>query len=910
MQIIELGNEIDELYDANAPDEQKRPLLDKKNRLKKDLEKLIKKHDGIPRSVRISSVTYGEPPPGITWYNLKTTRRIAEFSCELSRAMGLMPNEPTLDLIVIKWKNLDELRQLVVDGFTMPILHEDGTVEHRKYRFFTASAGQLRRDKFQAISEKAWEKIHERLDCGLSWEKINAKGGICVNKLSAYEALPGSATEEWTDFDIDRVIVVDDFEGDVTDRLEFVNPNYTTEVGVRTVKIKHTDGCGMMLPCVSVLNFMFRMSYTKGLLISFDYLKFCKVHGIERPVLKDIYGKEHDLIAENIQIIIFKSMFKMHKYFSDWDEYKKYFKQCGCRAGRTNYEEEYQPDKTISYQFLQSLVDMTDEEIRRFTAKEHDRIKNLTKNKDSMLKTLGAAPDSDSPYKAALYYYPELLREAYTKETLKDIRKKMLLDAKSGKIRCENKRLYACPDLYGVCEWLFLKEEHPKGLLENGEVACKVLRWHDKADVLRSPHLSFEHAVRKIVHNQEVYDWFYTNGIYTSLHDLITRILQLDVDGDQLNVVTDPVIVSVAERNAKEFDFVPLYYDAGSAAAEIVTFESMYNGLKRAHDFSSGGITSIGEISNMLTRVWNKDVPDRHVAKLLCYFNNLVIDAAKSGQINHYNQYKKIARRIGKATGGKHGRMPYWFEFSKNQRTKNRGGNDKKYAEPNNSTMNRICKIFDDIGKINMNLAGIPQFNWQMLLKGPCNTNRPEIPLLFCELDNRNVSNDIQSVESSYFTERQLIDGINITAEDIERIMTDKFGSLEEVYPYIVKYLFGGEGVNRSAHKQMFWRVFGDMALNILKENLKSYNVCPKCFMKIPGWVTKHTCVKNEQGFIECIDCGKIFERTSSRQYRCEDCQEEHKRLQNKTRSKKYRNNVKEQKEKRIMRLRSFSKGT
>ena len=102
------------------------------------------------------------------------------------------------------------------------------------------------------------------------------------------------------------------------------------------------------------------------------------------------------------------------------------------------------------------------------------------------------------------------------------------------------------------------------------------------------------------------------------------RILQLDVDGDQLNVVTDPVLVPVAERNAKKFDFAPLYYDAGTAAPETVSLEAMFHGLKRAHDFSSGGITSIGEISNMLTRVWNKDVPDRLVTKLLCYFNNLV----------------------------------------------------------------------------------------------------------------------------------------------------------------------------------------------------------------------------------------------------------------------------------------------
>lgn len=340
--------------------------------------------------------------------------------------------------------------------------------------------------------------------------------------------MPGSATEEWTDFDIDRVIVVDDFEGDVTERLEFVNPNYTTEIGVRTVKIKHTDGCGMMLPSVSMSNFMFRAPWSKGLLVSFDYLKFCRVHGIERPVLKDIYGQEHDLIKENIQIILFKSVFKMYKYYDSWEHYKKCFKENNCRAGRTNYEEEYLADKTISYQFLQSLQDMTDAEIQQFTVREHERIKNLTKNKDAMLKTLGAKQNDEQPYKAALFIYPEMLREAYSRESLKNIRRRMLMDAKSGKIQCENKRLYACPDLYGVCEWLFLGDKNPKGLLANGEVGCKILRDNKRADVLRSPHLSFEHALRNISQNPKVYEWFYTNGIYLSNHDAISRILQLD----------------------------------------------------------------------------------------------------------------------------------------------------------------------------------------------------------------------------------------------------------------------------------------------------------------------------------------------------------------------------------------------
>jgi hypothetical protein len=96
--------------------------------------------------------------------------------------------------------------------------------------------------------------------------------------------------------------------------------------------------------------------------------------------------------------------------------------------------------------------------------------------------------------------------------------------------------------------------------------------------------------------------------------------MYVDVDGDQLNVVVDPLFVSVAERNVKEFDIVPLFYDAEKAKAEPISSESLYRGLLRAHEYSN-----IGEISNMLTRLWNKEKPDRVSAALLTYLNNLRI---------------------------------------------------------------------------------------------------------------------------------------------------------------------------------------------------------------------------------------------------------------------------------------------
>ena len=185
MKIVEAKNQLDLLDAEKAPREQKQPWIEKKNAAKNKLNKLVAKHEGKPRVVRLDSVVYVEKgevtPPGVTFKNLKFSKIITEFCSEMSRAMGLKNKDFTLDKVIVRWRSADVLRQLVMDGFIIPILHEDGRVENRHYRCLTASAGQLRRDKCIFMSDKIWKEIHKRLECGLSWDVVNAKGGINVN---------------------------------------------------------------------------------------------------------------------------------------------------------------------------------------------------------------------------------------------------------------------------------------------------------------------------------------------------------------------------------------------------------------------------------------------------------------------------------------------------------------------------------------------------------------------------------------------------------------------------------------------------------------------------------------------------------------------------------------------------------
>ena len=312
-KIIDLTQQINELK-KKEDFERKTLLIHEKREIVQQLQKEIKKHDGIPRTVNLKNVldsrTYeGDLPKGISWRTLRVTRKIAEFCSEESEKMGLNPNDVTYDKIILKWKSESILRQCVLDGFYVSIDNPDGSVTTKHYYIVNASAGQLRRDKVQCLSDNIWEKIKGPFQCGLTWDVINRKKPINISKILAYTSLMSSSTCEWKDITIDQCIVIPDFKGKVTGLVDFINPDYTIERGERTVEINHIDGAGIYISdnaddlakgvhCNR--NKMVRGPYIKGLISPFDVLAFCEEHGVP-PEIEDIWGLKHNLVEENIR---------------------------------------------------------------------------------------------------------------------------------------------------------------------------------------------------------------------------------------------------------------------------------------------------------------------------------------------------------------------------------------------------------------------------------------------------------------------------------------------------------------------------------------------------------------------------------------------------------------------------------
>ncbi len=206
---------------------------------------------------------------------------ISVFDSALSRTIGIKQDELTDALIVVQVYYFDVFKDISFYGFIY---------KGKKYKYFTSSAGQIRKKKAVFIKESVWNRIEKTIMCGLTIDKINSKGGNNVNKHLAYMALTNSATDEWAEFDIDKSIVIDDFETNVYGTFDFVDEtDYSITRKTDYVPIPHTDGAGMVLPSVSIKNFMFRAPWIKGLLGVFDFRQFVEINNYSPYLVKSFF---------------------------------------------------------------------------------------------------------------------------------------------------------------------------------------------------------------------------------------------------------------------------------------------------------------------------------------------------------------------------------------------------------------------------------------------------------------------------------------------------------------------------------------------------------------------------------------------------------------------------------------------
>lgn len=792
---------------------------------------------------------------------------ISVFESMLTRTLGMETGRLYTDFMVIRTYYFDVIEDMILNGFLYC---------GEKYICFTASAGQIRTKKTVFIKESVWESYQKTLMCGLTVDNINAHGGININKYFAYLALCNSATDVWDNFDIHKSIIVDDMETMVGGLVDFVDHrSYQVERKYMDVPVTHTDGCGMVLPSCCPKNTMVRLPWIKGLLSVFPFDKFIQEAKSRDDaitgVVTDIYGVDHDILAEGIEVIFTKSQFKMYKYYRDWSDYITQYEQYGCSAGKCNEEEDFLPDAKLNYQMLQTLTDISEDEVRALASKSVDKITKIASDRETMLRVFGASSQyrEKNAFQECLQLYPELLSDPYTREVLKQIKKSLIKNARSAKLDLSAKYMFLVPDLYAFCQWLFLGDKNPSGLLQDGEVSCYLYRGNEKLDCLRSPHLYREHAVRKNVVNYQTRKWFSQNAIYTSCHDLISKILQFDCDGDKSLVCADPLLIDIAERNM--VDIVPLYYEMKKAEAKPITKPEMFVGLRAAW---TGG--NIGVISNDITKVWNSDDCDLDTIKILCMENNFCIDYAKT--LYKPTRPDEVNTRLSRITNMK---APHFFVYAKNKGA----GQVQRIGHHSIDMLGEIVPN----KRMNFSAKNIGAFKYQYMLKNPKTT-----PIIYDDVIELYNEIDKKYRHSIHFYDNES----NVTY--VRDMILGRFYTLpydiEDIYGSLVRYLFHSK---KSKRKNVFWMCFGDLALRNLSENIPEGSIqCKKCGERFMPTSAHHTTCASCSSYqpvgkkkIVCVDCGVEFEVDGvvKNKKRCDECQLEKNRDYEREKKRKQR---------------------
>jgi len=838
------------------------PFVERLDKFISNLNKKIKNTKAMLYKEFDKNITVRElREPSMNKYNI-----ISMFDSSLTRIIGAKKNTVIKDILVVQTYFFEVLEQLILNGFMY---------KNEKYCCFTASAGQIRTKKTVFIKEDVLKKHINTITCGLTIEEINKHGGININKYLAYLALCNSATDKWEnyssdindikDFDITKTIVIPDMETDVKGIVDFMDDKtYSIKRRPDKIPIAHTDGCGMMLLSKSKKSMMVRLPWVKGLLVPFPFDKFIreknKETGVNCGIVKDIYGKEHDILKEKIEIIFTQSQFKMYKFYnntldtegnileSGWDLYIRYFLEFECQVGKCNEEEDIFSHAKLNYQMLQTLTTISDTDLRTLCKKTKNNITRIGKDRKTMLKVLGVVDSNTNKnyVQQALEIYPELLNDTYSKEILKQVKKSLVKAGRSGKLDLGGTGVYTflIPDLYAFCEYTFLKEDDPKGLLDDKYVYCALYKDSPKLDCLRSPHLYKEHAVRNNVVDKERGRWFVTNGLYTSCKDLISKVLMFDNDGDKSLIWSDKVAIKVAESNME--NIVPLYYNMAKAEAVLITNENIYAGLKSAY---TGG--NIGLYSNNISKIFNSDNINLEAIKLLCMENNFTIDFAKT--LYKPKRPKDKQKLISAYTNAK---VPNFFIYAKDK--------DKhKVEEINTSTVNKLQKI---IPNPNINFKGLKlgEFDYKMLMKNNA-----------IEIDNEIVSKYTKLDLKKHFminSNDEECNNIVFLYQDIKKQILEINDDIDYVTDVLVKYLYVEKN---SSFKTTLWECFGEIIVNNLKNN-------------IPNSL--------DNGFMLCEICGERIEVTNNKTKYCKTCADKIKVQQDRIADKKYKERKKSEK--------------
>lgn len=614
----------------------------------------------------------------------KLTRQIVWFENECAiRCSNNLSKVPLLKQIVLL-----KCTSIATKSLLEQIIDRGIDIDGKHYIFYTSSTGQMKDSEITLLEEEFWNEHKYALMCGLTEERINERGGINTGKYFAARALNISNSIAYdSGISIDDVIVVPDFKTMVTGMVNYLDiEKLTTTEKEMQIPIENMDGAGIFIPGTLPCRCQIRGGWLKGAVFPFDFHRFInlKKDRLLESHMVDAWGKritiEEFLRAK---MILTDSQLKMRKYYNSMEEYRECFKKSGLSIRINNCAHEPGEEVKVAYQAFQTIPkkNMTPAAVEKLTKKTVEYINDAKTNSKTALKMMGIDLDEKKkelrPLHACIKEYPYLLKDVHVKKILKSAFDAERRSAEGSKLIMDGMWSYICPDLFAFCEWLFLGEDEPEGLLPEGYIYNHY--YDEKEDIdtvccLRYPHLSdCEHGVRKVLRTEQCKEWFIGEDTIVSGHDLISKVLQADWDGDHICNIHDKAFLEVLDKNT-----YPLYYEMDKAQAEILDNSNKLNCLLRS--FSNEGI---GFVSNAITKIFSEKNPDINLVRILCAYNNFVIDYFKTQKSMDLKRYKEKYEEYKQSDS----RLPNFFKYAKGKKA-----SSCKKSNESSSNADLICK--------------------------------------------------------------------------------------------------------------------------------------------------------------------------------------------------------------------------
>lgn len=489
------------------------------------------------------------------------------------------------------------------------------------YRRASCSASQARVSTIVFVDEAIKDELKKRLDNGRDLNHPQAP-----SKYNAYLGLYSSSIkvvsnprfcivpdcEKAYDVDVNFVIEQDKDSDDVIEE-RIISNTFNLFDGSGLISPQMAEQWGKDLkedytPC----NFCLRWSFTKGMVNTFDYIKWCDEYNNGNYFIKDVYGNLVDL--REIDVILSEGQVKMWNFWETQEDLERNSKQNGIVWGITKYSPKQ--DKKVlmtNYQYLQTLK-LNDSMIEDLCSDTLNYIKGVSYNDIyyTLLFLMGENnieqdvnrffKNSDNYWLKTLALNHNLLNDKYTKEKIRDYIVKKIEQACLGRLIVKGNYMCICPDPFAYMQWICYRDKNKvTGLLGPHEAYVDFwfnngLKDGDKVDSMRSPLTHFsEHGIDTLRCTDEMKKWYSYcySGYICNIKDEFTMIhAGSDYDYDIISSTNNINFVQGKYPNQKV-----VTYNAKKPQKKIFTEEDLFT----TDCFSFG--TQIGQITNCCSSI-------------------------------------------------------------------------------------------------------------------------------------------------------------------------------------------------------------------------------------------------------------------------------------------------------------------